>query len=118
MVLYKASEDDIDNSNRQEMIVIKGDVDSNYKLEALKNNENNYDTELLNAVSSNQAPAKTGEQSAVTILRNNKSKPNDYDTLSNVTSGNIVGENFVNPQVMNTSKIMPDGTVKIGVQGK
>ena len=101
MVLYKASEDDIDNSNRQEMIVIKGDVDSNYKLEALKNNENNYDTELLNAVSSNPAPAQTDEQSAVTILRN-KSKPNDHETLSNVTSGNIVGENFVNPQFMNT----------------
>ena len=70
-MLYKASEDDIDNSNRQcqEMIVIKGDVDSNYKLEALKGNENNYDTELLNAVSTNPAPGKTGEESAVTLNR-------------------------------------------------
>ena len=72
MVLYKASEDDIDNSNRQEKIVIKGDTDSNYKLDKLKSNDNNYDTELLNAVSTNPAPAKIiSEQSAVTILRNN-----------------------------------------------
>ena len=100
IVLYKASDEDIDNSNRQEMIVIKGDVDSNSKLDG--NENNNYDTELLNAVSSNPTPPTIlKEPSAASVMRNNKQvrRSGDQDTLSSASGP---GDAFISPQFMNT----------------